>query len=126
MRIEIDMANVKEDSLTEFIVSLENVIPGCKVEIREVFYLDVDDPKAAAILQSLFGGKVEKKEGEKKHRKHFHYTVLTGPLVGREITPQTFKKMFKNGEIAAGTVVKHPTMGELVVRPDGLLVENIA
>lgn len=122
MEIKIDCKKVQEDTLSEFIIALENAT-GCHIECQEFYILVTDDPKAGAILQTVFGGngsqpittvkKAKKLKPKKKRRQQLLYTILDGPNAGKEFMGPSLALMIKAGNLAEGTHVSHPVKGKL-------------
>lgn len=132
MRVEIDFKNVQEDTLAELCIALENAIPGCQIKSQEFYVLEVNNPKAAAILQSVFGGnstqaaetdKKAKKPGKEKPKraspKLLRYTFLTDVRSGQTITGGALGRMLKAGNLVSGTCLSHPERGELIAVTNG-------
>ena len=126
MQVQIDSSNVQEDTLAEFITALENARPGCHIECKEVYVLEVDDPKAASILQSLFGANghpeapkasqaAKAKKAAKKYGKQALIKILNGPRAGEEITGIRLSADLKNHSLDPRTHILHPKKGELII-----------
>ena len=144
MKIEIDFNKVEQDTLAEFIEALKNARPGCRIELREVYVLEVDDMKAASILQSLFGGnghqEVEedrgprtedrgqskedgtgrREAGKKSNRPHSPslFTILTGPRAGEKIEGAALRQDLKHHRLEPGDRISHPQKGEKIIVRD--------
>lgn len=148
-KIVLKQENVDEGTLDNFIRALEEAT-GCTVKWNQVYELEVDDPKAAAILQTVFGdnGKVPRSErgegkktaksrdlsgakeakakGGKAGRKVSNkWTVLTGLHAGEVLVTQRVNKMAARGELHAGDQLSHPKLGCHFVS-NGKLKETVA
>jgi hypothetical protein len=129
MKVTIDRKNVQEDTLAEVIIALEHAVPGCAIEMQEIYNLEISNATVAAILQTLFGGngysetvpagKATKAAREKKSRNDAQYEVMSGPFVGRQLKGAGLAKMIKTGKLYDGTKLRHPTKGNLVLIHDG-------
>jgi hypothetical protein len=143
-KIVLRQENVDEGTLDNFIRALEEAT-GCKVKWSQVYELEVDDPKAAAILQTVFdnngdkaparpakanfrdpsGAKEAKSKGGKAGRVVKNkWQVISGEHhVGEELVTQKVNKMAKTGELTAGTRLIHPKLGVRFVS-NGNLIEK--
>ena len=124
MRIEIDMNAVNQDTLVDFCNNLQE-LTGCHIEIKELYILEVDDPKVAAVLQTLCGGnnhrpvetgmKTKKEKHGKASRQKIYYTIIDGPRAGQKLIGTSIAKVIKAGNLSVGTKVNHPKKGMLQV-----------
>jgi hypothetical protein len=133
MEIKLDCKKVDEDQLTELIIALEH-ITGCRVEVSEVFVLQVNDPEVAAILQTVFSGDHQQPESPKdqpkkkgkiqraqRPRSDVRYEVLNGPYQGKHLMGTGLSKMLKAHTIPPGTNLHHPEKGDFLVMENYLL-----
>jgi hypothetical protein len=130
----------QEDALNDVMAGLEKAL-GCKVCMApsHVYVVESDDPKALAILESVFGetaivhkAEMAKKQaknarrlpenlpGEKIHRAHhtrqdLKYIIVSGPDQGTELFAMALRKKLRVGNIAEGTRLSHPKKGDFVV-----------
>ena len=107
MQVQIDSSNVQEDTLAEFITALENARPGCHIECKEVYVLEVDDPKASQAAKA--------KKAAKKYGKQALIKILNGPRAGEEITGIRLSVDLKNHSLDPRTHILHPKKGELII-----------
>ena len=147
MRILIDQTKVEEDILLDLIESLKNAT-GCHVEVEPLWVLEVDDPKVAAILSTVFSGrkeaqtepskaeKVAKKRVAveprmtvtpepfikpnlgKHHDRSATIEILNGTRRDESMKHPAFNKLLRNHDIAVGTFIRHSSKGTLTVIED--------
>jgi hypothetical protein len=140
MQITIDSKKVELKTLTDFITAFTNAKPGFKVEMREVYMLETDNPMTAAILQTVFGGngllvnkevtkaknlgdssrrgsreRLEAALTKKKTRVDLRYKLLTGEQAGILVTPGTVGILLKMHRLKVGDRLMHPVKGEFEV-----------
>lgn len=144
-KIVLKQENVDEGTLDNFIRALEEAT-GCTVKWNQVYELEVDDPKAAAILQTVFsdngdkalaktakaksrdlsGAKEARAKGGRTRRVVSNkWTVLTGLHAGEVLVTQRVNKMAARGELHAGDQLRHPKLGDRFVS-NGKLIEEPA
>lgn len=142
-KIVLRQENVDEGTLDNFIRALEEAT-GCVIKWSQVYELEVDDPMAAAILETVFGGNggkaqaksrdlggakhVKSKEARAKGGKAGRvvsnkWTVLNGLHAGEVLVTQKVNKMARSGELHAGTELSHPKLGVRFVS-NGELIEE--
>lgn len=133
-KIIIKQENVDDSTLDDFIQALEKAT-GCTIKWSTVYELEVDDPKAAAILQTVFSGngEVKKKKVVKEAKTKGgkagrvvknKWQVLNGEHhVGEELVTQQVNKMAKSGELSAGSQLIHPKLGMRFIS-NGKLIEE--
>lgn len=147
-KIVLKQENVDEGTLDNFIRALEEAT-GCTVKWNQVYELEVDAPKAAAILQTVFdshGDKAPAKPAKAKKAKgeggkagrvvKNKWQVMSGDIHrGETLTTQKVNKMARTGELHAGTQLHHPKLGvrfvsngklieEPVVHPEKVTIED--
>lgn len=136
-KITLEQENVDDGVLDDFIKALENAT-GCTIKWRTVYELEVDDPKAAAILSTVFSSNGNAKQTEASKSKAIKATVkggkagrvvsnkwsvLTGLHAGEVLITQKVNKMARSGELHAGTELRHPKLGVRFVS-NGRLIEE--
>jgi hypothetical protein len=134
-KITLKIYDEQEDALSQLVLALEKSL-GCKVAFVQcsIYEVESEDPRAIAILQSVFGeeeqppadkqagqkmGKAAKKEKNGIHRayhtrKDERYQVLNSPaadLVGQEFISGVLAMKLKAGKIPEGTTLRHPSKG---------------
>jgi hypothetical protein len=125
-KIILKAENIDETRLGHFIEALEESME-VTIKWSQVFELEMDDPKAAAILQTVFGGnehaKAEEKPGRKAKvqdgRKKIgqrprDWTVLTGEQKGATFASQGLARIVKAGKLD-GAVLNHSQKGQFEV-----------
>jgi hypothetical protein len=132
-KIIIKQENVDDSTLDDFIQALEKAT-GCTIKWSTVYELEVDDPKAAAILQTVFSdnGEVKKKKAMKEAKTKGSkagrvvknkWTVLSGIHAGEVLVTQKVNKAIACGALDPGTKLSHPKLGARFVS-NGKLIEE--
>jgi hypothetical protein len=133
-KITVRQENVDEYVLDDLIQALEKAT-GCKIKWSTVYEIETEDPKVAAILQTVFSGNGDAKKPEAKAAKEAKkggkagrvvsnkWTVMTGPLAGEVLVTQKVNRMAASGELHTGDQVRHPKLGDRFVS-NGRLIEE--
>jgi hypothetical protein len=132
-KITVRQENVDEYVLDDLILALEKAT-GCKIKWSTVYEVETDDPKVAAILQTVFSGNENnKKKPAAKETKinggkagrvvKNKWNVLTGIHAGEVLVTQKVNKMIKTGDLAPGTRLDNPKLGVRFVSNGKLIKE---
>jgi hypothetical protein len=136
-KITLKIQEEQEDALSELVLALEKSL-GCRVAFKQssVYEVESEDPRAIAILQSVFGeteqvlagllgqklvkaAKKEKKPRTAYTRKNVCYEITSGEDAGKLIAAGPLALRLKAGSIAPETTLRHPEKGDFIVKTDG-------
>jgi hypothetical protein len=135
-KIVLDANNFDRMILDDFIQALEKAT-GSHVITKAVIEVTCDDPKAAAIIQTVFGGNgqvaIARQQKEKKTentekpagmktRIDIPYKVLDGPQAGMKVKGGPLSRMIKAGSLGANTHLQHPDKGLFIITPNRQLI----